>query len=98
MLVGELPKPAELLDTLSRSPAQAPIVGGPELTLLGLIFLLVRVAEQVIDICLDCHGLPHIRLGLAVFRIEGLFLFRELPVLLFSVSILGALPRPKAHS
>ena len=29
------------------------------------------------------HGLPHIRLGLAVFRIEGFFLFRQLPPLLF---------------
>ena len=39
MLVEELPKPAELLDTLSREvPAQVPVVGGPELMLLGLIF------------------------------------------------------------
>ena len=37
----------------------------------------------MIDVCLDRHGLPHIRLGLAIFRIEGFFLFRELPVLIF---------------
>ena len=79
MLVGELPKPAGLLDTLSRSP----IVCGPLLSLLGLIFPPVRVAEQVIHVCLDCHGLPHIRLGVAVFSIEGFFLFRELPAFLF---------------
>ena len=79
MLVGELPKPAGLLDTLSRSP----IVCGPLLSLLGLIFPPVRVAEQVIHVCLDRHGLPHIRLGVTVFSIERFFLVRKLPALLF---------------
>ena len=37
----------------------------------------------MIHVCLDRHGLPHIRLGLAVFRIERFFLVRKLPVLLF---------------
>ena len=79
MLVGELPKPAGLLDTLSRSP----IVCGPAaLSLLGLIPL-VRMSEQMVDVPLDGHGLPHIRLGLAVFRVKGFFLFRQFPPLLF---------------
>ena len=59
------------------------VVCGPELSLLGLIFTPVRMAEQVIDIRLDCHGLPHFRLGFAVLGIEGLFLFGEFPALLF---------------
>ena len=37
----------------------------PALSLLGLVPL-VRVAEQTVDVPLDRHGLPHIRLGLAV--------------------------------
>ena len=59
-----------------KSRRYAPVVCGLSLSLLGLIFPPVRMAEQVIDICLDRHGLPHIRLGLAVFRIEGFFLSR----------------------
>ena len=54
----------------------------PALPLLGLVPL-VRVAEQTVDVPLDRHSLPHIRLGLAVLRIEGFFLFRQLPPLLF---------------
>ena len=53
------------------------------LSLLFLIFALVRQAEQMIDIRLDRHGLPHIRLGFAVLGIEGFFLFGEFPALLF---------------
>ena len=79
MLVGELPKPAGLLDKVSRSP----IVCGPLLSLLGLIFTPIRMAEQMVNVRLDRHGLPHFRLGLAVFRIKGLSLFGELPALLF---------------
>ena len=86
VLVGELPKPAGLLDKVSRSP----IVCGPALPLLGLIFPPVRVAEQVIDVRLDRHSLPHIRLGFAVFGIEGLFPVRQLPAFLFSTSIFGS--------
>ena len=71
-MLGSSPNPLNFWTLCPEVPAQAPVVGGPELTLLGLIFLLVRVAEQVIDIRLDSHSLPHIRLGLAVFRIEGL--------------------------
>ena len=59
------------------------VVCGPELSLLGLIFTPIRMAEQMVNVRLDRNGLPHLRLGLAVFRIESLFLFRELPALLF---------------
>jgi len=59
------------------------VVCGPELSLLGLIFTPIRMAEQMVNVRLDRHGLPHFRLGLAVFRIKGLSLFGELPALLF---------------
>ena len=49
-LLGSSPNPLNFWTLCPEVPAQAPVVGGPELTLLGLIFLLVRVAEQVIDI------------------------------------------------
>ena len=83
MLVGELPKPAGLRDKLSQSPGASACWMRPGLTLLGLIFPPVRMAEQIINVCLDRNGLPHIRLGFAVLGIEGLFLFGELPALLF---------------
>ena len=66
-----------------KSRRYAPVVCGLSLSLLGLIFPPVRYAEQIINVRLDRHGLPHFRLGLAVFRIKGLSLFGELPALLF---------------
>ena len=51
-----------------KSRRYAPIVCGLSLSLLGLIFPPVRHAEQMINVRLDCHSLPHIRLGLAVIR------------------------------
>ena len=75
MLVGELPKPAGLRDKLSQSPGASACWMRPGLTLLGLIFPPVRMAEQIINVCLDRNGLPHIRLGFAVLGIEGLFLW-----------------------
>ena len=82
-LLGSSPNPLDFWTLCPEVQAQAPVVCVPELSLLGLIFPPVRMAEQVIDICLDRHGLPHIRLGLAVLGIEGFFLFGELPALLF---------------
>ena len=78
-LLGSSPNP---LDFWTLCP-EVPVVCVPELSLLGLIFPPVRVAEQVIDIRLDRNSLPHIRLGLAVFSIKGFFLFGEFPALLF---------------
>ena len=45
----------------------------------------VRHAEQMINVRLDRHSLPHIRLGLAVFRIEGFFLSRQFLAGLFHI-------------
>ena len=61
-----------------KSRRYAPVVGGLSLSLLGLIFPPVRHAEQMINVRLDCHSLPHIRLGLAVFRIKLFLLSRQL--------------------
>ena len=60
-----------------KSRRYAPIVCGLSLSLLGLIFPPVRHAKQMINVRLDRHSLPHICLGLAVFRIEGFFLSRQ---------------------
>ena len=65
--------------SVPKSRRDAPVVCGLSLPLLGLIFPPVRHAEQMVNVGLDRHGLPHIGLGLAVLGIEGLFLFRELP-------------------
>ena len=64
----ELPKPAGLRDKLSQSPGASACCCGPELTLLGLIPP-VRMAEQIVDISLDRHGLPHLPLGLPILGI-----------------------------
>ena len=61
-----------------KSRRYAPVVCGLSLSLLGLIFPPVRHAEQMINVRLDCHSLPHIRLGLAVFRIKLFLLSRQL--------------------
>ena len=76
--------------SVPKSRRYAPVVCGLSLPLLGLIFPPVRHAEQMVNVRLDRHGLPHIGLGLAVLGIEGLFLFRQLPAGFFSVSILGS--------
>ena len=82
-LLGSSPNPLDFGTNCPKVLAQAPVGCGPGLTLLGLVFTPVRMAEQIINVCLDRHGLPHIRLGFAVLGIEGFFLFGELPALLF---------------
>ena len=89
MLVGELPKPAGLRDKVSQSPGAYAYCLRPGLSLRSLIFPPVRVAEQMVNVRLDRHGLPHIRLGLAVLCIKGLFLFRQLPAGLFHIRYFG---------
>ena len=82
-LLGSSPNPLDFGTNCPKVPALCAYCLRPGLTLRGLIFPPVRVAEQMINVRLDRHGLPHIRLGLAVFRIKGFFLFGELPALLF---------------
>ena len=72
-LLGRSPNPLDFWTLCPEVQAQAPVVCVPELSLLGLIFTLVRMAEQMINVRLDRHGLPHIRLGLAVFSISSRF-------------------------
>ena len=68
-----------------KSRRYAPVVCGLSLSLLGLIFPPVRHAEQMINVRFDRHSLPHIRLGLAVFRIESFFLSRQFLAGLFHI-------------
>ena len=75
-LLGSSPNPQDFGTNCLKVPAQAPVVCGLSLSLLGLIFPPVRHAEQMVNVRFDRHSLPHIRLGLAVFRIEGFFLSR----------------------
>ena len=78
MLVGELPKPAVLRDKLSQVQVRCTIVCGPPLSFLGLIFTLVCYAEQMINVCFYCNGLPHLPLGFPVFCIKLFLLSRQL--------------------
>ena len=55
----------------------------PPLSRLFLIGAPVRKTEQMVDVGLDSHGLPHIPLGLPILGIEGLFPVRQLPPLFF---------------
>ena len=82
-LLGSSPNPLDFGTNCPKVPARCACCLRPGLTLLGLISPPVRVAEQIINVRLDRHSLPHIRLGLAVLSIKGLFLFGELPALLF---------------
>ena len=92
MLVGEPPQTRRTSgQSVPKWRRVAPFICGPELSLLGLIFTPARCAEQVVDVGLDCHGLPHILLGLAVFRVKGLFLFGQLTARLFERVHLGEL-------
>lgn len=53
------------------------------LSLLFLIFALVRQTEQIIDIRFDRHSLPHFLLGRPVLGIEGFFPRRKFAALFF---------------
>ena len=96
MLVGELPKPAGLRDKVSQSPGAYAYCLRPGLPLRGLIFPPVRVAEQMVNVRLDRHGLPHIRLGLAVLGIEGFFFPASSWRAFFISAILGSFSPAKS--
>lgn len=73
MLVGEPPQTRQTSgQSVPKWRRIAPFVCGPSLSLLRLIFPPAGYAEQMIDVGLDRYGLPHILLGLAVFRIMGI--------------------------
>ena len=77
-LLGSLPKPGSLGQNVPKR-----LAASPPLSRLFLISAPVRKAEQMVDVGLDRHGLPHIPLGLPILGIEGLFLIRQLPPLFF---------------
>ena len=77
-LLGSSPNPLNFGTNCPKVPVRCTVVCGPSLSFLSLIFPPVRHAEQMINVRLDCHSLPHIRLGLAVFRIKLFLLSRQL--------------------
>ena len=77
-LVGEPPQ-TRLWDILSQSKLSA----SPSLPLLFLILAPVRHAQQIVNVGLDRHGLPHFLLGSPVLGVQGLFLRRQLAALFF---------------
>ena len=77
-LVGEPPQ-TRLWDILSQSNLSAsPCAIAPV-----PFALAVRDAQQMVDICLDRHGLPHFLLRRAVLSIERLFPRRQLAAFFF---------------
>lgn len=68
-----------LRDKMSQSKLSA----SPSLTLLFLILAPVRHAQQIVNVGLDRHGLPHFLLSGPVLGVQGLFLRRQLAVLFF---------------
>ena len=77
-LLGSSPNPLYFGTNCPKVPVRCTVVCGPSLSFLCLILTLVRYAEQMINVRLDCHSLPHIRLGLAIFRIKLFLLSRQL--------------------
>lgn len=77
-LLGSSPNPLNFWTLCPEVPAQAPVVGGPSLSFLGLILTLVCYAEQMINVRLYRHGLPHLPLGIPVFCIKLFLLSRQL--------------------
>ena len=75
---GASPNPA-LWDILSQSKLSA----SPSLPLLFLILAPVRHAQQIVNVGLDRHGLPHFLLRRAVLGIERLFPRRQLAAFFF---------------
>lgn len=75
---GASPNPA-LRDKMSQSKLSV----SPSLPLLFLILASVRHAQQMVNVCLDRHGLPHFLLGDPVLGVHGLFLRRQLAALFF---------------
>ena len=77
-LLGSSPNPLYFGTNCPKVPVRCTVVCGPSLSFLCLILTLVRHAEQMINVRFDCHSLPHIRLGLAIFRIKLFLLSRQL--------------------
>lgn len=71
-LLGSLPKPG-----FGTSCPKVNCLRHRRLSLLFLILALVGHTQQMVDIGLDCHSLPHPLLRLPVVRIQRLLLRRQ---------------------
>ena len=77
-LLGSSPNPLDFGTNCPKVPVRCTVVCGPSLSFLGLIFTLVCYAEQMVNVCFYCHGLPHLPLGIPVFCIKLFLLSRQL--------------------
>ena len=93
-LLGSSPNPLDFGTNCPKVPARCACCLRPGLSLLGLIFPPVRVAEQIINVRLDRHSLPHIRLGLSVLSIRAFFFSESSRRSFFSASIFGSFAPP----
>ena len=64
--------------------SQSKLSASPSLPLLFLILTLVCHTQQIINVGLARHGLPHFLLGGPVLGVQGLFLRRQLAALFFN--------------
>ena len=88
---GASPNPA-LRDKMSQSKLSA----SPSLPLLFLILASVRHAQQMVNVCLDRHGLPHLLLRRSVVSVECLFRAASWRRFSFSFAILGSFSLPSS--
>ena len=79
-LLGLHPKPAGSLWTPC---PEASLSAAPSLTLLGLTLPPAGQVEEMIDVGLDRHRLPHFLLRRPVLSVEFFLPLRQLPALLF---------------
>ena len=97
MLVGEPPKTRHFGTLCPEvSGASALYLRHRCLSLLFLIFLPVRQAQQMVNVYLDRHGLPHFPLRFPVLGVQFLFPCCQSAALSFSASIFGSFAPPSS--
>lgn len=96
-LLGSLPKPGISGHFVPKSAAQAPyICVTVAYRSCSLFFLPVRQAQQMVNVCLDRHGLPHFPLRFPVLGVQFLFPCCQSAALSFSASIFGSFAPPSS--
>ena len=90
-LLGSLPKPGASGQLGPKWWRRFAPYASQSLTLLFLLSARLRVAQQIVNVCLDGRDLLHIRLGLTVLGVELLFLLGQLAAFLFECVHLGEL-------
>lgn len=88
-LLGSLPKPGASGQVDPKWYRRFAPYASQTLTLLFLLSSWLRIAQQIVNVCLDSRDLLHIHLGLAVLGVELLFLLGQLAAILFECVHLG---------